>query len=231
MGERGFVLTPTYRTVGGRPQVQLFAILESGEPALVTDDRFRPYFFVPADATDLASTRGWTATLLLDSDPEEAARLFREAIPILRKTPSRGIGLYTCLLGLGQCDVQARRFREAAESYTEAVELSRGDPAKPRELVVALQHLASTRYEAAELDLAEAPLRELLSAGTGVHVAYALNLLAVIRYVQNDLAEAELDAEAAERFEGCLVDRPALRLFLQRGERLGVEADPDLRER
>jgi len=50
MGERGFVLTPTYRTVGGRPQVQLFTILECGEPALVTDDRFRPYFFVPEEA-------------------------------------------------------------------------------------------------------------------------------------------------------------------------------------
>jgi DNA polymerase-2 len=47
VGERGFVLTPTYRTVAGRPQVQLYAILECGEPALLLDDRFRPYLFVP----------------------------------------------------------------------------------------------------------------------------------------------------------------------------------------
>jgi DNA polymerase-2 len=47
VGERGFVLTPTYRTVAGRPQVHLYATLECGEPALVVDDRFRPYLFVP----------------------------------------------------------------------------------------------------------------------------------------------------------------------------------------
>jgi DNA polymerase-2 len=51
-GERGFVLTPTYRTVAGRPEVHLHAVLESGEPALVVDDRLAPYFFVRA--TDAA---------------------------------------------------------------------------------------------------------------------------------------------------------------------------------
>jgi DNA polymerase-2 len=51
MGERGFVLTPTYRVAGGRPEVHLHLVLESGEPALVVDDRVRPYFFVrEADA-------------------------------------------------------------------------------------------------------------------------------------------------------------------------------------
>ena len=48
--ERGFVLTPTYRVIGGRPEVHLHAVLESGEPALVIDDREAPYFFVPAGA-------------------------------------------------------------------------------------------------------------------------------------------------------------------------------------
>jgi DNA polymerase-2 len=52
VGERGFVLTPTYRTVGGRPQVQLYAVLECGEPALIVDDRFCPYLFVAASAAD-----------------------------------------------------------------------------------------------------------------------------------------------------------------------------------
>jgi DNA polymerase-2 len=50
---RGFVLTPTYRVVRGRPEVHLHAVLETGEPALVVDDRLRPYFFVRAAHADL----------------------------------------------------------------------------------------------------------------------------------------------------------------------------------
>jgi DNA polymerase-2 len=51
---RGFVLTPTYRIAAGRPEVHLHAVLDGGEPALVVDDRFRPYFFVrAADAAAL----------------------------------------------------------------------------------------------------------------------------------------------------------------------------------
>ncbi|MGH7320459.1 MAG: DNA polymerase II, partial [Candidatus Rokuibacteriota bacterium] len=49
MAERGFILTPTYRVVRGRAEVHLHAILENGDPALVVDDRVRPYFFVRAD--------------------------------------------------------------------------------------------------------------------------------------------------------------------------------------
>jgi DNA polymerase II len=46
--DRGFILTPTYRVAAGCPEVHLYAVLEGGEPALVIDDRFRPYFFVRA---------------------------------------------------------------------------------------------------------------------------------------------------------------------------------------
>jgi len=46
MADRGFVLTPTYRVVAGRPQVHLYAVLEGGEPALVVDTGLRPYCFV-----------------------------------------------------------------------------------------------------------------------------------------------------------------------------------------
>ena len=54
MAERGFILTPTYRIAGGLPEVHLHAVLESGEPALVVDDRFVPYFFVrAADESDV----------------------------------------------------------------------------------------------------------------------------------------------------------------------------------
>jgi DNA polymerase-2 len=43
---RGFVLTPSYRVADGAAEVHLHAVLETGEPALVVDDRFPPYFFV-----------------------------------------------------------------------------------------------------------------------------------------------------------------------------------------
>ncbi len=43
---RGFILTPTYRLVRGVPEVHLYAVLESGEPCLIIDDRSRPHFFV-----------------------------------------------------------------------------------------------------------------------------------------------------------------------------------------
>ncbi len=49
---RGFVLTPTYRVVGGRPEVHLHAVLDDGEPALIVDSRVAPYFFVRATDAD-----------------------------------------------------------------------------------------------------------------------------------------------------------------------------------
>ena len=36
----------------GRAEVHLHAVLETGEAALVVDDRFRPYFFVRAGDRD-----------------------------------------------------------------------------------------------------------------------------------------------------------------------------------
>jgi DNA polymerase-2 len=45
---RGFILTPTHRIVRGVAEVHLHAVLENGEPALIVDDRMRPYFFVRA---------------------------------------------------------------------------------------------------------------------------------------------------------------------------------------
>src|SRR5579885_2475720 len=58
MAVRGFVLTPTYRIVDGRPAVHLYGVLEDGEPVLVVDDRLAPYFFVRAvDAGHVAGAR------------------------------------------------------------------------------------------------------------------------------------------------------------------------------
>jgi hypothetical protein len=53
--KRGFILTPTYRVVAGRPEVHLHSILDDGKPALIVDDRLVPYFFVrTSDATVVA---------------------------------------------------------------------------------------------------------------------------------------------------------------------------------
>ncbi|AUX45304.1 DNA polymerase II [Sorangium cellulosum] len=54
MADRGFILTPTTRIVAGCPEVHLHAVMEDGEPALVIEDRFRPYFFVRARDEDAA---------------------------------------------------------------------------------------------------------------------------------------------------------------------------------
>ena len=48
MRTRGFIIQPSYRVRGGTPVVQLWGRLEGGQAFLVEDDRFRPYFFVPA---------------------------------------------------------------------------------------------------------------------------------------------------------------------------------------
>jgi DNA polymerase-2 len=66
---RGFVVHPTYRVRGGVPVVQLYGRLETGEPFLVEDDRFRPYFFAP---------RGSEAALAGEPDVRVAACELRD---------------------------------------------------------------------------------------------------------------------------------------------------------
>src|SRR5512145_1366349 len=66
---RGFVVQPTYRVRGGVPVVQLYGRLETGEPFLVEDDRFRPYFFAP---------RGSEAALAGEPDVRVAASELRD---------------------------------------------------------------------------------------------------------------------------------------------------------
>lgn len=55
---RGFILQPTYRVRRGRPVVQLFGRLETGESFLVTDDRQTPSFYVAAADVDRAVLLG-----------------------------------------------------------------------------------------------------------------------------------------------------------------------------
>ena len=44
--QKGVILQPIYRIRGGIPIIQLYGRLESGEPFVIEDDRFRPYFFL-----------------------------------------------------------------------------------------------------------------------------------------------------------------------------------------
>ena len=50
---RGFLLHPTYRIRDGRPVVQLWGTLESGQPFLIEDDRRRPFFYVRSENAKL----------------------------------------------------------------------------------------------------------------------------------------------------------------------------------
>jgi DNA polymerase-2 len=88
VGERGFVLTPTYRMVAGRPQVHLHAALECGEPALLVDDRFRPYFFVPASEADAVRGAVGRPVALRTFDDRPVVRVEAEApgdLPLMRQ--------------------------------------------------------------------------------------------------------------------------------------------------
>jgi DNA polymerase II len=49
----GFVVHPTYRLRNNRAVVQLYGKLATGEPFLVEDTRFRPYFFTHPESTHL----------------------------------------------------------------------------------------------------------------------------------------------------------------------------------
>ena len=73
---RGFVLTPTYRLVDGRPEVRLYAVLEDGTPALLVDDRQEPYFFVRrTDADRVPGARVTDAGALATFAGEPVARV------------------------------------------------------------------------------------------------------------------------------------------------------------
>jgi DNA polymerase-2 len=86
----GFILQPTYRVREDQAVVQLFGRLESGEPFLVEDDRFRPYFFVPKQqAAPLAEERDISveATDLRDLQGREVVRVVARipsAVPHIR---------------------------------------------------------------------------------------------------------------------------------------------------
>jgi len=73
----GFIVHPTYRLRGGRAVVQLFGRLESGEPFLVEDDRYRPYFFTHPESTRLLAGER-------DVEVEETELVDMSGAPVVR---------------------------------------------------------------------------------------------------------------------------------------------------
>lgn len=96
---RGFILTPTYRLARGVPEVQLYGVLESGEPCLLIDDRTRPHFFVRQG--DVARLRTAVPNLAVEPgvlrtlDGEPAATVYvavpGDVPPLRRKLEEIGI--------------------------------------------------------------------------------------------------------------------------------------------
>ncbi len=80
MPDRGFILTPTTRVVAGCPEIHLHAVMEDGAPALVIEDRFRPYFFVRARDEDIARRLAGTA-----ASPRRRSDARRRAGPARRR--------------------------------------------------------------------------------------------------------------------------------------------------
>src|SRR5687767_4112693 len=94
------MLQPTYRIVGGHPEVHLYGTLENGESFLVIDDRARPYFFVPAaragavtvpgarvDTTDLHALDGTPVARVIVQVPSDVP-------PLRQRLTNAGITCY-----------------------------------------------------------------------------------------------------------------------------------------
>jgi len=97
---RGFILQPTYRIVGGRPEVHLYGSLENGESFLAIDDRARPYFFVPAARADAVVAPGASieATDLRALDGTPVARVVvavpSDVPPLRQRLMAAGVACY-----------------------------------------------------------------------------------------------------------------------------------------
>ena len=98
MSARGFILQPTYRIRNGVPVVHLHGKLTSGEPFVVEDERFRPYFFVHTDVARIFSRdRGVRVeeSQLRDLRGAPVARVIAEIpgdVPRLRERVERASG-------------------------------------------------------------------------------------------------------------------------------------------
>jgi DNA polymerase II len=92
----GFIVHPTYRLRNNRAVVQLFGRLASGEPFLVEDTRFRPYFFIHPESSALLAGEREVAlepTDLVDFAGKPLVKVFAPvppAVPRLREKLEAG---------------------------------------------------------------------------------------------------------------------------------------------
>jgi DNA polymerase-2 len=126
--QKGVILQPTYRTRNGVPIIQLYGRLESGEPFLIEDDRFRPYFFVrtqdlPRLEPDLATL--FQETELADLDGEQVSRI---TLPL----PSAVRPLRDQLVGLGVRTYEADILFSYRYLMDHAIRVNVGIEGKPR---------------------------------------------------------------------------------------------------
>ncbi|MEE3327420.1 MAG: 3'-5' exonuclease, partial [Myxococcota bacterium] len=94
--QKGVILQPTYRNRSGIPVIQLYGRLESGQPFLIEDDRFRPYFFVrtqdlPRLESDIAAQ--FQETELADLDGNQVSRINLPLPSAVRPLRDQMVGL------------------------------------------------------------------------------------------------------------------------------------------
>ncbi len=101
MSLRGFILQPTYHTVHGKPVVQLYGKLETGQPFLLRDDRRRPSLYLRQGDLVAASKLGIRAAAAdgwqtLEGEPAARVDLAQpsDAPPLRDRLLQQGIPSY-----------------------------------------------------------------------------------------------------------------------------------------
>jgi DNA polymerase-2 len=86
-GVRGFILQPTYRIEAGRPIVQLWGRLETGETFLVRDRRLVPHFYIEKRQAERARQLGARRLLPSDKKTLSGRSVVRVEVPTPPDTP------------------------------------------------------------------------------------------------------------------------------------------------
>ncbi len=130
---RGLILQPLTRVRDGRPVVQLFGRLESGEGFLVEDARAEPYFFVRAErAAALRGERGARveATDLWTLRGEPVARVVAtlpgDLQPLRERLESRGVETFEADVRFAYRFLMDRGLRGGVAISGDAREIRRG---------------------------------------------------------------------------------------------------------
>ncbi len=122
MGDRGFILQPTYRIQSGRTAVHLYGRLESGESFLIHDDREVPRFYIEADHAERAAALGAETVRPSSRRTMAGAPVARIDVPTPPDTPAlrdrliaHGIPCYEADVRFAMSYLIARGIRGAIE--------------------------------------------------------------------------------------------------------------------